>query len=83
MGISADPSDRQNEFDTAHSLRFPLLSDPERAVARQLGVKRWGPVPSKRATFVIDETATVIGVISSETNMNTHADEALAVLRQR
>jgi len=83
VGISADQVDRQNEFDTKNSLGFPLLSDPTRKVARQFGVKRIGPVPSKRATFVIDETSTCIGVISSETNMHTHADEALVVLKNR
>jgi len=82
VGISADQVDRQNEFDTKNSLGFPLLSDPTQAVARQFGVKRIGPVPSKRATFVIDESSTCIGAISSETNMHTHADKALAVLRQ-
>jgi len=83
VGISADQVDRQNEFDTKNSLGFPLLSDPGRAVARQFGVKRIGPVPSKRATFVIDKSSTCIGAISSETNMHTHADKALEVLRNR
>lgn len=83
MGISADQVDRQNEFAVENRLGFPLLSDPDRVVARQFGVKRPGPLPTKRATFVIDTDRRVLAVITSETNMNTHADEALDVLRKR
>lgn len=83
MGISADQVDRQNEFASLNSLNFPLLSDPGRDIARQFGVKRIGPIPSKRATFVIAEDATLLASITSETNMHQHADEALEVLRRR
>lgn len=83
MGVSVDRSDRQRAFDEANELGFPLLSDPDKAVAAQFGVKRFGPLPIKRATFVIDPDGTVLGVITSETNMTTHADEALEVLRRR
>jgi peroxiredoxin Q/BCP len=38
-------------------------------------------LPVKRATFVIGSDRTVLEVISSEVNMETHADKALAVLR--
>ena len=83
MGISADPVDRQKEFDDKNSLGFPLLSDPEREVAKTFGVKRMGPLPSKRATFVIDTDRRLVRAIRSETNMLTHADEALEALRSR
>lgn len=83
MGISADRSDRQKQFDDENELGFPLLSDPEKKVAKQFGVKRAGPLPTKRATFVIDTNRTVVKVITSELDMNSHADEALEVLRSR
>ena len=83
MGISADPVDRQKAFDDKNSLGFPLLSDPERSIARQFGVKRMGPLPSKRATFVIDTDRTLLAVINSELDMNGHADRALRALRAR
>ena len=83
MGISADPVDRQKEFDDRNSLGFPLLSDPDREIAKVFGVKRMGPLPSKRATFVIDEERRILRAIRSETNMLTHADEALDALRAR
>ena len=83
MGVSSDRSDRQREFDEANQLGFPLLSDTDKSVAAQFGVKRFGPLPTKRATFVIDTDRKVLAVISSETSMTAHADEALEVLRKR
>lgn len=81
MGISADPVDRQKEFDDKNSLGFPLLSDADREVAKAFGVKRLGPLPSKRATFVIDTERRLVKSIRSETDMIKHADEALDALR--
>lgn len=81
--MSPDQVDRQNEFSSLNNLGFPLLSDPKGEIARQFGVKRFGPLPPKRVTFVISEDSKVLGVIKSETNMNSHADEALEVLKSR
>jgi peroxiredoxin Q/BCP len=83
VGISADAVDRQAKFDDTHGLGYPLLSDPDRKVAVQFGVKRMGPIFNKRATFVIDTDRRVLAAISSEMNMEVHADEALDVLRAR
>lgn len=82
VGISADPIDRQAAFDSRHELGFPLLSDPDRTVATAFGVKRMGPIPNKRATFAIGSDRTVLAAISSELNMELHADEALDALRR-
>ncbi|MDY7106039.1 MAG: peroxiredoxin [Actinomycetota bacterium] len=83
IGISADSTDRQAEFDRRHSLGLPLLSDPDRAVARQFGVKRPGPLFNRRATFVIDTDRRILAAYSSELNMDLHADRALDTLRAR
>ncbi|MDH4145034.1 MAG: thioredoxin-dependent thiol peroxidase [Acidimicrobiia bacterium] len=40
LGISPDPVDRLARFDAKHSLGFPLLSDPDHAVAEAYGA--WG-----------------------------------------
>jgi len=73
--------DRQKAFDEKNGLGFPLLSDPDRKIAKQFGVRRFGPLPSRRATFVIDTDRRLLGEIASEFDMNTHADEALELLR--
>ena len=86
VGISADSVDRQREFADKHGFDYPLLSDGDGEVARQFGVQRGGVVrrlglPVKRWTFVIGRDRRVLKVISSELNMDRHADEALAALR--
>jgi len=40
-------------------------------------------LPVKRTTFVIDTDRTVLDVIGSEFNFNSHADKALATLQAR
>lgn len=81
VGISADKVDKQAAFDAKHALGYPLLSDPDRAVAARFGVKRPGPLFNKRATFVIGTDGRLLAAISSEMNMDVHADEALRALR--
>jgi thioredoxin-dependent peroxiredoxin len=84
VGISADSVDKQRQFADRHDFDYPLLSDADGRVAAMFGVKRRiGPVPVKRTTFVIDTDRRIVEVISSEVNMDKHADQALAVLRAR
>jgi len=79
--VSADPVGRQKEFDDRNGLGFPLLSDTSKKVYKQFGIKRPGPIPGKRATFVIGTDRRLLAAITSETKMEIHADEALAALR--
>ena len=81
MGISADPADRQKAFDEKNTLGFPLLSDPDRKIAETFGVRRFGPLPSKRSTFVIGTDRTILGIVKREFDMRGHADKALDILR--
>jgi peroxiredoxin Q/BCP len=82
VGISADTVEKQKQFDEKESLGFTLLSDPDRAVAEMMGVKRSvNFLKVKRVTFVIDTDRTVLEVLHSEVNMAGHADKALAVLK--
>lgn len=86
VGISTDAVDKQAKFSDSQGFDYPLLSDADGAVAQRFGVKRGllgKLMPVKRTTFVIDTDRTVLEVISSELNMDTHADKALTVLRQR
>ena len=86
VGISRDEVDKQRQFAELYNLDYPLLSDPDGKVAAAMGVKRklpLGSLSTRRMTFVIDTDRRVLAVISSETNMDKHADEALAVLSKR
>ncbi len=84
VGISADPVERQHQFDQRYDLGMPLLSDPSREVAQRFGVRRrFGPIPVKRSTFVIGQDGLLLAVVHSETRMALHADRALEILRKR
>jgi len=82
---------REEEDRVARSFRegrdprfdYRLLSDTDKRIAKAFGVKRPGPLFSKRSTFGIDQDRHILATISSEINMDKHADEALAVLRAR
>jgi thioredoxin-dependent peroxiredoxin len=66
LGISPDPVDLQKKFDTKHSLGFPLLSDPDHAVAEAYGV--WGEKSMYgkkylgiiRSAFLIDKSGKIV-----------------------
>jgi peroxiredoxin Q/BCP len=82
VGVSADAVDRQKQFADKYSFDFPLLSDPDGAVARRYGVRRnFGLMPTKRVTFVISTGGIVLDVIRSEIRFSRHADRALETLR--
>ncbi len=82
LGISADTVDKQRQFSEKHDFDYPLLSDPDGGVATKFGVRRkLGPLPNKRATFVIGADSRVLDVIKSEVRMSVHADKALETLR--
>jgi thioredoxin-dependent peroxiredoxin len=83
VGVSRDDVATQARFAAEHDVDYPLLADPDGTVAKVFGAKRPGPLMSKRQTFVVDRDLTLLGRISSELNMERHADEALALLRQR
>lgn len=86
VGISTDAVDKQARFADSQRFDYPLLSDSDGKVAEMFGVKRGllGKfMPVKRTTFVIDSDRRVLEVISSEVNMDTHADKALEILRAR
>jgi peroxiredoxin Q/BCP len=85
VGISRDSVERQKQFSDKHTFDYPLLSDADGQVAGIFGVARGGLLaklgPVKRWTFAIGADRRVVKIVHSETNMNVHADEALAALR--
>jgi thioredoxin-dependent peroxiredoxin len=81
VGISTDPVAKQAKFSDTQRFDYPLLSDGDGKIAAQFGVKRGllgKLMPVKRTT-----DGAVLDVIASEFSMDTHADKALEVLRQR
>jgi peroxiredoxin Q/BCP len=85
VGISRDSAERQQQFADRHAFDYPLLSDVDGHVAKIFGVARSGLLgklgPVKRWTFAIGPDRRIVKIVHSETNMNVHADEALAAFR--
>jgi thioredoxin-dependent peroxiredoxin len=82
VGVSRDDADTQAEFGRQHGFGYPLLADPDGEVARAFGARRLGPLPNRRQTYVLDADLRLLARVSSEIDMERHADEALDVLRQ-
>lgn len=82
VGISRDSVEAQASFADKRGFGYPLLADTDRAVAASYGVKGGllGLSPVKRSTFVVGADGVIVEAIASETNMNSHADKALAAL---
>lgn len=81
LGVSRDDVETQRRFREEHGYDYPLAADTDGSISKIFGAKRIGPLWSKRMTVVVDQDATVLRVIASETDMQVHADEALEALR--
>jgi peroxiredoxin Q/BCP len=66
LGVSPDLPERQAEFKAEHDLSFPLLSDPDKAVAKAWGV--WGSkvLYGKRVEGILRSTFAVEVAASGE-----------------
>jgi peroxiredoxin Q/BCP len=68
VGISPDTPEKQEKFDSKYGLGFPLLSDPDHAVAEAYGAwgekKMFGKTTMGiiRSSFFIDEEGKIAGV---------------------
>ncbi|MFI5395591.1 MAG: peroxiredoxin [Candidatus Binatia bacterium] len=83
VGVSLDSAEKHAAFAEAHSLPYPLVSDPDARIATAYGVSRLGGwLPTKRVTFVIDKQGVVQQVIKSELNIGRHIDEAVETLKR-
>lgn len=86
VGVSTDAVERQREFADTYGLDYPLLADPDGAVAEQFGVRRNGLLgslaPTRRLTFVIGPDREILHRINSEVRMQMHADGAVKALRE-
>jgi len=86
LGVSPDDLPSHRKFAEKYGLTFPLLSDPDHAVAEAYGV--WGEKKNygrtymgiTRATFVIDGDGD-IHEVWPKVKVDGHADEVLAALR--
>lgn len=83
LGISVDPFPSAGAWAKELKLWFPLLSDwPDHKVSRRYGTFNAERSVSDRVTFVIGKDGVVQNVIDDPADMERHAHDALATLRQ-
>jgi peroxiredoxin Q/BCP len=86
LGVSTDSIRSHKKFQQKYQLTFPLLADPDHAVADQYGVwqhKRFlgrEYMGIARTTFVIDKNGTIKAVFPN-VKVEGHADQVLQALQ--
>lgn len=85
VGVSGDDAETHDRFAREHGLQFPLVSDPERALARRYGatsvLRDMLGVPA-RLTYVIGRNGRIEGVFDSAIRASQHVDGARAVIER-
>ncbi|MDH7571365.1 MAG: peroxiredoxin [Armatimonadota bacterium] len=81
FGASTDPVEANKEFANRQGYTFPLLSDPDRAVAAAYGVLAPNGKNALRWTFVIDDKG-IIRHIDREVKPATHGKDLARVLAE-
>lgn len=79
-GASVDRPEANLEFATRLELPFPILSDPDKTVARDFGVLKLGLFP-RRWTFVIDRDGRV-AAIEKQVGPKTAGIDLVALLER-
>jgi peroxiredoxin Q/BCP len=82
FGISSDDPATNKAFADAHSLPFPLLTDPSGFLRKSFEIKGdlLGLLPG-RQTIVIDKAGVVVKVFNSQFDIDAHVSEALSALK--
>jgi peroxiredoxin Q/BCP len=82
VGVSPDALEVQCRFAEHYQARFPILSDPDGAMAREYGVMFPILPRVQRVTFVIDPDGAIVARFHHELRFEKHADQALEYLKQ-
>lgn len=80
VGVSADDEASHQRFAQRHRIPFSLLSDPDRALARQYGIVRPFGLGARRVTFVIGRDGRLRGVFHHEISMSRHVTDVQSLL---
>ncbi len=87
LGVSPDSPESHGKFRDKYQLNFPLLADPDHAVAEQYGAWREKNMYGKksmgvqRSTFLIDAEGVVVKVWK-KVQVDGHDEQVLAALKE-
>ncbi|MBM3459894.1 MAG: redoxin domain-containing protein [Armatimonadetes bacterium] len=77
FGASVDPVELNKQFAEKNKYNFPLLSDPEKGLARALGVLNDQGTFARRWTYIVDDQG-VIRHIDTAVKAATHGKDLAA-----
>jgi len=79
FGASTDPVELNKEFAEKNKYNFPLLSDPDKAYAKSLGVLNPNGAYARRWTYIIDDKG-IIREIDVKVAPGSHGKDLAAKL---
>lgn len=82
FGISGDGEDSHTRFKERHSLPFPLIADPGRAVHRLYEVQGLLPFITPRITYVIDKAGVIRAAIRHDIRVTEHVPDVVEALKK-
>lgn len=82
IGVSGDSQESHVSFRDKHNLGFPLISDPDRAVAGLYEVKSSLPMMRPRITYVIDKQGVIRAAFRHDLAIGRHLSDTLEALEQ-
>lgn len=82
VGISADAFPRQCEFAQSMGVKFPMIADPDRTIARAYDVLFTFLPLAHRVTYVVDRSGVIAGVFNHEFQVLKHLDEVTRFVRK-
>ena len=81
LGCSVDSADEHKKFISKNSLPFPLLTDPDKKIAKAYGAANGIPILGldRRVTYIIDENGKILKVYPN-VDPSSHATQILTDL---
>jgi len=83
IGVSCDKFDRQCDFARSLELSFPLVADPDAAIARKYGARRPLVSLDRRITYVIDPEGRIAAGFHHELAVSRHDQDVREFLTER
>ena len=85
VGVSVDDAPTHDRFAREHGIKFPLVPDPDRSLARRYGATsllRDVLGVAARLTYVIDRSGRIVAVFDSAVHASQHVDGARAAIQR-
>jgi peroxiredoxin Q/BCP len=83
IGVSVDDAASHARFASKYGVKFPLVADPDKALARRYEATSFVRDllgATKRITYVIDKQGTIVAVFESQLRASQHVDGVKAAL---